>query len=157
MRLARQIRRCDLAALQLLVQVTVEKHGTEERRLGLGILRRGLRRDAVGEDRHTGIPLSSARLKKRACSLSKYSSKCPVGPLRFFATEPLMSRGAPVTTSSLSRQSMITMSLSCSMDPLSRRVESFGSFPESPAARDSCESAITVTPKIGRASCRERG
>ena len=51
----------------------------------------------------------------------------PVGPLRFFATLPLISFGAPGVPSSLSRHNMITMSESCSIEPDSRRVESFGS------------------------------
>src|SRR5881628_405644 len=126
-----------MAAGDLVVQGAVHEHRADERGFGLGLL--GRRLDAaLGLQRHAGGPPSSDALEKNlACSLSKRSWNPPVGPLRFFAMAPLMSRGAPAGVSSRSRQSMMTMSASCSRLPPSRRVESFGSPPESPAARDS--------------------
>src|SRR5581483_8811515 len=117
MRLARELRRGDATADGLLVDVGVDEDRAEEARLGLRLLRRRLRPGALERQRHTGIWSSAALLKKRACSPAKRSWKMPVGPLRFFATLPWMRRGAPAGVSSLSFQSMSTMSASCSMAP----------------------------------------
>src|SRR6185503_3602776 len=143
--LARQLGGGDAAADRVFVDAGVDEDRAEEARLRLGLLRRRLWRVALDVERHTGVSLSGVLLKKRACSPAKRSVKTPVGPLRFFATLPWMRRGAPGTVSSLSRQSMRTMSASCSMPPDSRRVESFGSSPESPAARDSCDRPMITT------------
>src|SRR2546430_5056699 len=135
--LARQVGRPEASARDLVVERPVHEHRAKERRLGFGLLRWRLDA-AVGLQRHAGGPPSSEAFEKNfACSLSKRSWNPPVGPLRFFAIEPLMSRGAPGGVSSRSRHSMMTMSLSCSKLPPSRMVASFGSPPESPAARDS--------------------
>src|SRR4051812_27251437 len=115
--LARELGRRDAAADPLLLDASVDEDGAEEGRLLLGLLGRRLRCGALDVDRHTGVSPSAARLKKRACSPAKSRLKTPVGPLRFFATLPWMSRGAPGGVSSLSFQSMRTMSASCSMPP----------------------------------------
>src|SRR5438093_7279982 len=144
--LAREVGGDKAAARDFVVEGAVHEHRAEERRFGLGLLRRRLD-PAIDLQRHAGGPPSSDAFEKNlACSLSKSSWKGPVGPLRFFATEPLIRRGAPAGVSSRSRHSMITMSLSCSIEPPSRSVESFGSPPESPAARESCDRPITATP-----------
>src|SRR5438552_4758983 len=144
-RLTRELRRRDAAAERLLVDARVDEDRTEEACLRLGFLRRWLWRVSRDVDRHTGIWSSAALLKNRACSPAKSSWKMPVAPLRFFAMLPWMRRGAPAGVSSLSFHSMRTMSASCSIAPLSRSVDSFGSRPASPAARESCESPTTTT------------
>src|SRR2546425_8336037 len=147
MLLARKRGRRDAPAHDPLVDRGIDEDRAEQRGLGLGILGRRLRRAAFESvvDRHTGIESSAALLKNFACSLANSSEKMPVGPLRFFAMLPWISFGAPAAVSSLSRQSMSTTSESCSIAPLSRSVESFGSRPESPAARESCERPMTTT------------
>src|SRR5216117_1541881 len=145
MRLARELGRCDAAAHRLLIDARVDEDSADEACLGLGLLRGRFGTSAHEIERHTGMSVSGALLKNRACSDANSSENGPVGPLRFFATLPWMRRGAPGGVSSLSLQSMRTMSESCSRPPLSRRVESFGSRPESPAARESCERPMTTT------------
>src|SRR5260221_5964048 len=105
------------AAHEWRVQRVVDEDRAEEGCFRVGILGRRLRRVARDVERHTGMPSSSLRLKNRACSASKYSSKRPVGPLRFFPMLPWISLGAPGGDSSLSFQSIRTMSASCSKAP----------------------------------------
>src|SRR5439155_2243729 len=102
-------------AERLLIDARVDEDSAEEARLGLRLLRRRLRRAARDVDGHTGIWSSAALLKKRACSPANSSWKIPVGPFLFLAMLPWMSRGAPAGVSSLSFQSMRTMSASCSI------------------------------------------
>src|SRR5205814_1660655 len=104
--LARQVRGPKASPRDLVIEGAVHEHRAEERSFGFGLL--GRRLDAaVGLHRHAGGPPSSEALEKNfACSLSKRSWNPPVGPLRFFATAPLMRRGAPAGVASRSRHSM---------------------------------------------------
>src|SRR5205809_4610196 len=95
MLLARKLRRRDASADHLVVDVRVDEHRADQAGLGLRLLRRGLWGTSREIERHTGVWSSGALLKKRACSLAKRRLNVPTGPLRFFATEPWMRRGAP--------------------------------------------------------------
>src|SRR5436190_610872 len=64
MRLTRELGRCDATAHGLLVDARVDEDRADEACLGLGLLRRRFGTSAHEIERHTGMSVSGALLKK---------------------------------------------------------------------------------------------